>query len=107
MVPFRLTVLLIWAEFGVIPVAGRVGAEGNCATLPVQQAYPSLTVTSSTYQPAAASDESLPNRQRNCTDCPAAAAGRFAVVVMQPPLLPDQAVRAPKGFPVVPLRVRL
>src|SRR5690349_11310009 len=67
--------------------------------VPVQQVYPSLMEMVSTYQPFAPLLLSLPKRQRNRTGWPAAAAGRFTVVVMNPLELPLQACRPASGLP--------
>jgi hypothetical protein len=45
--------------------------------------------------------------QRSWIFCPAAAEGRTAVVVTQPPELPPQACAPPSGFPVPVVRVQL
>jgi len=57
------------------------------------------TFTLSILQPGLELLESLPMRQRKITVCPFAAAGMFAIVVMNPPELPVHADRPAMGLP--------
>src|SRR4051812_34357324 len=63
--------------------------------------------TLSILQPTPAVLLSLPMRQRSTTFCPAAADGRFTVVVIKPADTPPHAARPPSGFACVASMVAL
>src|ERR1041384_4580354 len=67
----------------------------------------SLMVIVSISQPVLPELLSLPNRHLSWIFCPAALAGRFAAVVMNPKEFPLQALRPPMGFPQQALSVAL
>src|SRR5450432_3313202 len=73
----------------VIVIGGGVGVGGE----------QSRTTMPSMRQPWIPTLVSLAMRQRSLTFCPAAAAGRFTVVVINPPELPLHAIRPAMGLP--------
>src|SRR5262249_43111816 len=84
-----------------------VGSALNAATGGVisPQQVRRLKERVSRYQPPAPVLLSLAQRQRNCTCFPCAATGISTVVDTNPPELPLQAARPPKGFPNWLLRI--
>src|SRR4051812_18327145 len=71
------------------------------------QAPGSEKTTLSILQPTPAVLLSLPMRQRSTRFCPAAADGRFTVVVIKPADTPPHAARPPSGFACVASMVAL
>src|SRR5205807_1023260 len=107
-------------RFVIVPVEESVNVTASGATpftgtplkpavggAACEQQMAAVIVTVSTYHPPAETLVSEPQRQRNWTDCPAAAAGRFTTVVIKPPELALHACLPPSGFPNELLSVRL
>src|SRR5262245_13326315 len=87
---------------GVRVAVGTGGAVGGGVTVGVlvrvgvaEAGMQSRTLMVSMRQPALETLLSLPMRQRSWIFCPAAAAGRFTVVVIKPPELWPHACRPP------------
>src|SRR5205085_12334434 len=88
--------LLVGAQLSAINEEESETTNGVGAT--AQHARPMIP-TESIRQPVRPTPLSLPHRHRSWTLCPAAAAGKFTSVVMNPLEAPLQACRPPSGFP--------